>query len=344
MRMRGIGRLRRIARRVSNIFVPHAVVLLYHRVTELPLDPQLLCVSPRNFAEHLEIIRNYGRTIQIKALGEALQSRGHSLVVTFDDGYADNLYNAKPLLDRYDVPATVFVTSGYVGAQREFWYDDLERILLHTGPLPETLRLKVDGHGREWQLGSTVDCGEGIYRNREWNTGRKDNPTARHGLYRSLFEMLHPMRDVERRGVLNDLAAWAGMDTIQRPSHRTLTPEELGRLADGGLVEVGSHTVSHPVLSALPLVDQQDEISQSKDHLEEILGHSIVSFAYPFGGRSHYTPQTVTAVRDAGFKWACSNFAGVVRSGTDSWQLPRFVVRDWDGDQFLRQLKRWVNG
>lgn len=184
-----------------------------------------------------------------------------------------------------------------------------------------------------------------MYRNyREWNVARKDNPTARHNLYRSLFEVLHPLPDGERQEVLNYLAAWAGMDTIHRPSHRTLLPEELVRLAAGGLVEIGSHTVSHPVLSTLPLVNQKDEISQSKHHLEAILGHPIVSFAYPFGGRSHYTAQTVAIVRDAGFKWACSNFAGVVRPGTDRWQLPRFLVRDWDGDQFVHQLEGWVDG
>ena len=343
MNIRGIGRLRRATRRVSNMFVPHAIVLLYHRVAELSSDPQLLCVSRRHFAEHLEIIRNYGRTIPIKTLGDALQSRGRFLVITFDDGYADNLHNAKPLLERYNIPATVFVTSGYVGAKREFWYDDLERILLHTGPLPEMLRLKINGNFRTWQLASTVNCGDMHRIHCEWNITRKDNPTARHGLYRALCDMLHPLSDVERRKVLDDLAVWAGMDTIQRPSHRTLLPEEVVQLADGGLVEIGSHTVDHPLLATLPLVSQQDEISQSKNHLEKILGQSIVSFAYPFGGRSHYTEQTVATVRDAGFKWACSNFAGVVRPGTDRWQLPRFLVRDWDGDEFARKLRAWID-
>ena len=105
MRIRGIGRLRRLARSISNIFIRQAIVLLYHRVIELPSDPQLLCVSPRNFAEQLQVIRGYGRAIQVKALGKALQSgnRGRPVVVvTFDDGYADNLYHAKPLLERYE--------------------------------------------------------------------------------------------------------------------------------------------------------------------------------------------------------------------------------------------------
>jgi peptidoglycan/xylan/chitin deacetylase (PgdA/CDA1 family) len=82
---------------------------------------------------------------------------------------------------------------------------------------------------------------------------------------------------------------------------------------------------------------------KSKARLKEILGQSPASFAYPFGGRQHYTEETVVAVRQAGFDWACSNFAGIVRSGTSRWQLPRFLVRDWDGDEFARNLKAWTH-
>jgi len=133
------------------------------------------------------------------------------------------------------------------------------------------------------------------------------------------------------------------MDTIHRRTHRTLTPQEVIGLADGGLVEIGSHTVTHPVLSALPLIAQRAEMDGSKACLEEILGRPVASFAYPFGGRSHYTEQTVAAVREAGFERACSNFAGTVRRGTDRWQLPRFLVRDWDGGEFARNLEDWTD-
>jgi peptidoglycan/xylan/chitin deacetylase (PgdA/CDA1 family) len=127
--------------------MPHGIILLYHRVAELPLDPQLLSVTPQHFAEHLDVMRKCGRASHISGLSRALESRNGKpcvIAVTFDDGYADNLYGAKPLLEHYDVPATVFVTAGYLGSQREFWYDELERILLHTGPLPQTLGLKIN--------------------------------------------------------------------------------------------------------------------------------------------------------------------------------------------------------
>src|SRR5215510_103661 len=129
VKIRGIGKLKYIARCLTSRFIPGAVILLYHRVTELSSDPQLLCVSRQHFAEHLEILRKYGFPIALKHVDQTRRGRP-GVILTFDDGYADNLNNAKPLLERYDVPATVFVTTGYVGSRREFWKDYLERIFL----------------------------------------------------------------------------------------------------------------------------------------------------------------------------------------------------------------------
>jgi peptidoglycan/xylan/chitin deacetylase (PgdA/CDA1 family) len=75
------------------------------------------------------------------------------VAVTFDDGYADNLLNGKPLLECYDVPVTVFVTSGYVGAGREFWADELERLFLQPGTLRQELCLAIKGRTHQWDLG-----------------------------------------------------------------------------------------------------------------------------------------------------------------------------------------------
>src|SRR5947209_14606396 len=164
MTIPGIDRVRRTARRVTNMFVCRAMILLYHRVAELPQDPQLLCVSPSHFIEHLQVIRRWGRTIQLGKLDQALQGvdrRRHMIIVTFDDGYADNLYNAKPLLERYDVPATTLIATGYMGCDREFWWDELERLFLQLGKLSETLCLNVNGSSYQWELGEVAHYTDG---------------------------------------------------------------------------------------------------------------------------------------------------------------------------------------
>jgi peptidoglycan/xylan/chitin deacetylase (PgdA/CDA1 family) len=163
MRIPGTGNLYRVGRWIKARFGAKVLILLYHRVADLKLDPQLLAVTPEHFAEHLEILRRYSRPMSLQGLLVALRNGclpRQAVVVTFDDGYADNLHCAKPLLERYDVPATAFVTAGYVGSQREFWWDELERLILVPGRLPEELRVNINGSIRQWALGGASDYGE----------------------------------------------------------------------------------------------------------------------------------------------------------------------------------------
>jgi peptidoglycan/xylan/chitin deacetylase (PgdA/CDA1 family) len=284
--------------------------------------------------------------MHLRTLDHALhheKKRGSGVIVTFDDGYADNLYNAKPLLEHFDVPATVFVATGCIGSQREFWQDELEKIFLQSTRLPQVLRVNLNGNSYEWNLGSAAHYGEDARESyRGWNVSRSDTPTLRQQLYRSLVQILEALPANKPQETTGDLLSWAGIEIFARPTHRTLLAEEVVRLADGGLVEVASHTENHPVLSSLPLCAQQDEIVKSKTRLEEIIGQTVTSFAYPYGRRSSYTNETVAAVREAGFHCACSNFPGSVRPDADLWQLPRFLVRDWNGEEFADRLRQWL--
>lgn len=344
MRIRGVGRVRQAAR----WFASRALILLYHRVIDLPSpDPFLLSVTPQHFAEHLEILREHGHLMQLQQLAQALRDGNlprRAVAITFDDGYANNLHHAKPLLQRYDIPATVFVTTGYVGGQREFWWDELERLLLQPGTLPETLRLTVNGSPCQWQLGDSAYYDAEMYwRHCCWNIGQ-DEPGLRQRLYRALYQLLRPLPDGERRQVLDELLAWAGAEPVARPTHRALSPDEIVHLAKGGLVEIGAHTVTHPALAELPAAAQQSEIQGSKSRLQEILGCTVISFAYPYGSRRHYTPETTAIVQEAEFGSACSGPSGLVWRGADRFQLPRISVRDWDGEAFESRLQEWFRG
>jgi peptidoglycan/xylan/chitin deacetylase (PgdA/CDA1 family) len=112
-------------------------------------------------------------------------------------------------------------------------------------------------------------------------------------------------------------------------------------LAEGELVEIGAHSVTHSVLSVLPSAAQRSEIRQSQACLHELLARPVTSFAYPHGLRSDYTLETVAMVREAGFECACAAFAGACRRGSDLFQLPRCMVSNVDGDEFARRLENW---
>jgi peptidoglycan/xylan/chitin deacetylase (PgdA/CDA1 family) len=304
-----------------------------------------MAVTPEHFAEHLEVLRRYARPMRLRELSRALRHGNtlpdRSVIITFDDGYADNLHNGKPLLERYDVPATFFLASGYIGHERGFWWDELNALLLQPGDLPERLSLTVDGSTYRWELGEAASYAEeDSRRHRRWRAW-EEAPTSRHSLYDSLWELLHPMTENERRGVLSDLREWAGAEPAASASQRPLSLEEAVALAQGELVEVGAHTVTHPALKILPLASQREEIFGSKAQLEELLDRPVTGFSYPYGSLSL---ETVGIVREAGLACACASRRGLVERFTDPFRLPRRHVEDWDGDEFARQLSEWFDG
>src|SRR4029453_10445718 len=187
IRSSGMRRLRQAARCLKNRFASRALILMYHRVTELPNDPYLLAVTPKHFAEQLEVIRRYGVPMRLRQMVEALKDGKvprRAVVITFDDGYADNLYTAKPLLERYEIPATVFMTTGHIGCPHEFWWDELDRLLLQPGTLPARLELSLDCRAWQWELGEATTYTTADYqRDRNWHIEREDGPTPRHGLH-----------------------------------------------------------------------------------------------------------------------------------------------------------------
>jgi peptidoglycan/xylan/chitin deacetylase (PgdA/CDA1 family) len=315
-----------------------AIILVYHRIAENVSDSQLLCVSPSHFEEHLDCLRRYYSPVSLSSLRCSLlngQLPRRGVVLTFDDGYVDNLWNAKPLLEKYDVPATMFVTSGYVGQKHEFFADTVDRIILRQEALPDTLTLDIKGKNHVWHLDGSPAQSSG------WNMHTGGYTTGRHRCYRDLHTLLRPLDETHRQAVLLKLVQWAGCSNQPRPEHCVMNKDELRALSEGGLIEIGAHGVSHIVLAAHTVALQQEEVEGSKRQLEDVLGRPVTSFAYPYGGPNDISNETIRLVRQAGFELACTA-SGVPRRVTlrsSLFTLPRYSVRDWDGEEFARRLR-----
>ena len=347
MKLSPLGRLRRLASRARNRSSSRALILLYHRVAEAISDPWSLAVKPAHFAQHLEVINRRARVLSVEELVAAIAGGKlprRAVVITFDDGYADNLLNAKPILEKNDSSATVFVTAGFAGSDREFWWDELDKLFLQPGELPPSLHLTIDGKDYRWDLGAAARYGEkAFHMNEPWRAGQKDDPSPRHLLYRSLWELMHPLPEDERQRVQDDLVSWAAANRSPRATHRALSIDELRELAEGGLIEIGCHTVTHPKLAALALNSQSYEINQSKRRLEELLNRRIKSFAYPYGQPGDYTAETVALVKQSGFDSACSTTYGPVSRRSNPFELPRFQAPDVDGEVFDDLMRQWFD-
>jgi peptidoglycan/xylan/chitin deacetylase (PgdA/CDA1 family) len=320
---------------------PSGLILLYHRINQAGTDPWGLCVRPQYFADHLKILRQEAVPLSLPELVRAHREGvlpHRAIAVTFDDGYADNLSNAMPLLERFHIPATVFVSSGYIGSKREFWWDELEQVLLQPGELPAHLHLTIRQKVYHWQLEEAARYGAEESRREVSQKAWAGEPGSRHHLYYAVWQVLQPLTEEERRPVLDLLSAWAGVEPALRDSHRPLEEHELQTLALSDVIEIGAHTVTHPRLSVQPLVVQAEEIRTSKTHLERWLDRPVTTFAYPYGDFLRETP---SLVRDAGFICACTTREGSVRWNVNYLELPRVQVEDWNGDEFRKRLRVW---
>jgi peptidoglycan/xylan/chitin deacetylase (PgdA/CDA1 family) len=318
---------------------------MYHRIAEAAADPWRLCVSPRQFEEHLQALPQVGHPMTLADLVKACQQErvpDRAIVLTFDDGYNDNLYWGKPLLSRYAFPATIYLTTGPVGREREFWWDELEQLLLEPGDLPVELQLKLGNDVYRYDLrGANHWTAEQLRPHAAWSMSAPDDPTPRHAAYRQLYYMLQSLPYAQRQSAMDELWAAAGRRPELRPQYRAVDDREMRQLVEDGLIEAGAHTVHHIALSAQPVEVQREEIAKSRQYLQDVLDRPIHTFSYPYGS---YSPLTLRAVRDAGFTSACACGESVVLRPSDVFCIPRLEARPVGGPELARRLEEAFRG
>jgi peptidoglycan/xylan/chitin deacetylase (PgdA/CDA1 family) len=280
---------------------PKGAILAYHRINRAAYDPWRLSVTPEHFEQHLaELSRR-----KVVPLTSLPRTPG-GIAITFDDGYADNLETALPLLKKYRLPATVFVATDAVRG-REFWWDRVEHALLASRQV-----------SRRW-LG--------------------DAPLLRRGRTIALGVRLRALGPHELDKYLSELPHVRPASEPACERHRLMGEDGLRELAASPLIEIGAHTRSHPRLPRLTEQEQLDEVGGSRDLLERLTSRRVRAFAYPFGAHDE---TSVRVVARAGFELACIVGGGLVRSNTDLYRLPRLMVRDLPGAVFAQHLRFWT--
>lgn len=312
-------------------------ILMYHRVAREDHDPWNLCVLPDHFAEQLEFLRRSVDCVALSALGGSARfwsGKRVRIALTFDDGYRDNLEHALPILERYGVPATIFVVSGRLGSGREFWWDALERCILRASTLPSSLTLTISGERREWSLAS----GGGGVCDSAWRVDEHDARTDRQRLFLELWHWLVVAPAAARERALDDLMSWAGVSTAPARERLPLDAKELAELAKHPLIQVGCHTSEHSRLTSLSLAERRREVRRGRDNLEALLGVPITTFSYPYGACDRASR---AVVREADFRLACTSQSAAITATSRRYALPRLQVTDQNGAAFARWLGQW---
>jgi len=324
------------ARRAAMSFADRAIILLYHRVAECRPDPHLLCVSPRHFAEHLEVLQRWGTPLALRDLTASLHAgkippRG--VVVTFDDGYADNFSHALPLLERARVPAMIYASAVHATGAGEPYIDELQRTILLRRDLPVEFGLRIDRTEYRWNSGMAAREGSTPTDLPAWPE------SARERIYLEVCQILRGLAAGERERSMQELRAQLGAGPSAEGPRLMLSRDELRALAAHPLVEIGSHALNHVVLANLDRDAQADEIRLGVQALQDVLERKVESFAYPYGSPWDVGRQTIALARELGLREACANTPGQVVRGSNPYWLPRFLVRDWDGVEFERRLR-----
>lgn len=325
----------RIAGRKRNR--PGPRILLYHRVYSPTRDPQLLCVSEENFAAQMEVLASSCDVYpvqQLLQLDPAGREYRNAVAITFDDGYFDNFAFAEPILRARALPATVFVSSGFVDGSREMWWDELERLLLSDqAATADQVVLEVNGVEQVWK--TTGGAGDS-----SWNVTRPPD-TAAQLAYMELAAILKWLDPNERETVLREIRAQLFVEEKVRESHRGMSREELSALSSGGIMEVGGHTCDHVALSAMSPEVQSDQIRRDKAVLETLLGHKVGGFAYPYGTETEVDHTTMNQVQNAGYEYACVNIPSPFAARENNFAIPRHLVRNWPAAEFSRNYRVW---
>lgn len=289
------------------------LVLTYHRV--LPAPDPMLPGEPDvdRFAAQMAFLREHLEPVGLVEGVERLFSGDlppGAVAVTFDDGYANNLTCALPVLLRYRIPATVFVATDLLDGGLMF--NDMLLQIARDAPGP-ALDLHGIGGGR-LPLGPLAQ---------------------RRAAFARLIEAVRYRPPAERQPFAERLAAEHGVE-LRRDL--MLTTSQLRALASEG-VEIGGHTRTHPILALLPPSAARAEIAGSADRLEAILGVRPRAFAYPNGtpGRD-FMPEHCAMVREAGYTLACSTTRGCVLPTDDRFALPRATLWSSTPARLLRNL------
>ncbi|KQV92165.1 polysaccharide deacetylase family protein [Pelomonas sp. Root1237] len=297
-------------------------VLIFHRVLREP-DPLFPDeVDAARFDELLGWAKAWFNVLPldtaIRQLHEgSLPARAAAL--SFDDGYADNHDVALPLLQKHGLPCSFFVATGFLDGGR-MWNDTLIESVRLSAKAMLDLRGLQDGRGEDLgqlALGDTA---------------------GRRAMLGKLIERVKYLPPEPRLACVNAIAARA---EVNPPDDLMMSSEQVRSLRRAGM-QIGAHTVSHPILATLDASQAADEIGRSRDVLQQLLGEKVGLFAYPNGKPgTDYLPEVHPAlVRELGFDAAVSTRWAAARRGDDVFQIPRFTPWDRDRLKFGLRLAR----
>ncbi len=314
---------RRAIRAASRRVMAPIAIFGYHRVAEPACDPWELAVAPERFDAQLQVLEAHGQIVPLARIPQAnglgrLRHRRALFALTFDDGYADNLHTALPILERHDAPATVFIATGMLD-KPWFWWDLLAQVM--EGPDVDPDRVVAACLDRQ-----LIDQAE-----------LEDVVPELHVVVHTRLKG-RPLSEIEE--VVASVAEEVGV--AADPADRPLTTDELRTLAAHPLIQIGGHTVSHAWLPGMGVERVRAEVREGMAALDELVPtRDPRPFAYPYGA---YHRAAVDVARTLGIPTAVTTEPRTVGLRDAPLELPRHTPVDSERPSFEIWLRKAVLG
>tara|TARA_Y100001970_G_C14192235_1_gene836086 strand:+ start:728 stop:1732 length:1005 start_codon:yes stop_codon:yes gene_type:complete len=312
-------------------------VLCFHRVKNYKMDPINITVSNENFSNQIKWLSLNTNIISPDQLetninrGQKLPKR--SVLLTFDDGYSNYKENMQ-LLKSKSISAIFFIST----PKYKFYWDTLTDTLISPKLIQDkyfnfysrilnrlNYNIKIERELDNKSIGII----------RDWKLPNNLYPFERCRAFSVVSNALQNENPFKKDSIYNELR------NLSSPP--SLNVEKL--LIEDSLIKyhtIGAHTCNHFNLSKLSYQLQKEEIEKNKMQLESIINGKVNFFAYPYGERYFYNETSLSIVKD-NFKFAFSNFPGLIHNDSNHYELPRFIVRDWDLSIFKNKLLNFFN-
>jgi peptidoglycan/xylan/chitin deacetylase (PgdA/CDA1 family) len=304
-------------------FRPKPMVLMYHRIAEPAYDPWGIAVSPAHFDEQLAELGRKRDVMSLAEFGTLFAARKlpkRAIAITFDDGYECNARVAAPILHAHRHPATFFLTTGAIGSELEFWWDELATLLVETC-VPVTALITVGAKQFEIDFAAPLVPAE-MLKAWHWTSPSRH---VRLQNYMDIWREMRALSHTAQRVALDSMWQACSGRPISRDNYRPLTARAVKTLEVAGLFHIAPHSATHTALSGLPEEAQRLEIVSSLEACATLSDNTIAIFSYPYGDNSLITRRIV---HEAGFAMACGTEPRVVNAMSDPFAIPRFQVPD----------------
>lgn len=335
---------RNLLRKIKYGLKHKAVILMYHRIDHVSYDPWHLAVTPSNFEEQLQVLQRKYFVLPLEELPAYINKRriqSKAVCITFDDGYVDNYLYAKPLLEKYNAPATYFIAHGYIGSEEQYWWDALQNIIFLPDKLPAFISLQINGEVFSCQLENEGKITmEEKKKQAAWYY--EETPaTHRCALYLKLWERLKPLPHHQIKETLSKIKEWAGGEDFSDRNSFPMSEAQLNELTNHPVIKLGIHTKTHLSLPAHDGKVQETEIKMNQSFLEQKCNKPINVIAYPYGD---YSKTTLDAVQKLKLNIGVTTVEKTITRSSSVHQLGRFQVKNWNGETFEKQLRHWMRG